>query len=220
MRRDCRARPPDRRPTRRARPSTARWCRRATSDARRQLLEGRAFATTDTPDTRAVAIVSESFARKYWPGAQRHRADRVRADARERQLVRDRRRRRRSQLQRQVGERRAAAIFFAVDAAAVRLQRRRRPHRRRRPRARGTDASDAAGRSSPNLLLLESQTMREQMQTMLLPVTRRGDAGDGVQRPRPAARRRSGSTASSRFPWRGARARSASGWRSARRRGW
>lgn len=32
------------------------------------VLHGRAFAESDTPDTPRVAVVNESFARKYWPG--------------------------------------------------------------------------------------------------------------------------------------------------------
>ena len=130
--------------------------------------EGRAFATTDTPATRRVAIVSESFARKYWPGASAVGQivfERMLASGRSFEIVgvvSD-------HAQRQVGDPQPPTIFFAST---------------QRPggynvvvaRTAGDDRALVARMREtllglePDLLLLESQTMRVQMQTMLFPV--------------------------------------------------
>ena len=34
------------------------------------VVRGRAFAATDRPDAPRVAVVNESFARRYWPGSE------------------------------------------------------------------------------------------------------------------------------------------------------
>jgi len=132
------------------------------------VLEGRAFATTDTPGTRAVAVVSESFARRYWPGASAVGQivfERMLASGRSFEIVgvvAD-------HTQRRVGEPRPPTIFFAST---------------QRPggynvvvaRTAGDDRALVARMREtllglePDLLLLESQTMRVQMQTMLFPV--------------------------------------------------
>jgi predicted permease len=132
------------------------------------VLEGRAFATTDTPATRAVAIVSESFARKYWPGASAVGQivfERMLASGRSFEIVgvvSD-------HAQRQVGDPRPPTIFFASTQRPggynVVVARTAGDDRALVARMRDTLLG-----LEPDLLLLESQTMRVQMQTMLFPV--------------------------------------------------
>ncbi|HET7217417.1 MAG TPA: ABC transporter permease, partial [Vicinamibacterales bacterium] len=132
------------------------------------VLQGRAFAATDTPDTRRLAIVSESFARKYWPGASA-----VGRVVYERTLnsgvsfeivgvVADHK-------QQTVGEAERPTIYFSNT---------------QRPSGYNVVIARTAGDDralvgqmretllalEPDLLLLESQTMRAQIQAMLFPI--------------------------------------------------
>ena len=132
------------------------------------VLQGRAFAATDTPETRRLAIVSEAFARKYWPGGSA-----IGRTVYERTLnsgvsfeivgvVADHK-------QQTVGEGDRPTIYFSST---------QRPNAYNVVIARtaGDDRAlvgqmrDALLALEPDLLLLDSQTMRAQIRTMLLPI--------------------------------------------------
>jgi macrolide transport system ATP-binding/permease protein len=132
------------------------------------VLHGRIFAESDTPDQRRVVIVSETFARTYWPNESalgRIVYERTLDSGRPLEIVgvvAD------HTLQ-TVGEAPQPAIYFSTT---------------QRPsgynvifaRTSGDDRALVARMREtllalePDLLLLESQTMKAQMQTMLLPV--------------------------------------------------
>jgi len=132
------------------------------------VLEGRAFASTDTPTTRAVAMVSEAFARKYWPGVSATGQivyERTLSSGRSFEIVgvfAD-------HTQQRVGEPVRPTIVFSST---------QRPSGYNVVVARtaGDDRSLVARMREtllalePDLLLLENQTMRMQMQAMLFPV--------------------------------------------------
>ena len=131
------------------------------------VLHGRAFAESDVPGDRRVAIVSELFARTYWPGDSA--IGRIVYERRSvAAWIRDRRGRRQSHVA--DGRRNAATrdlLFY--HPAPERLQRGRGTNGDERRGARQPDARDLLG-LEPDLLLMESQTMKGQMQGMLFPV--------------------------------------------------
>jgi predicted permease len=132
------------------------------------VLEGREFADADTPDRRAVAIVNDAFARTYWPGESalgRTVFERTLASGRSFEIVGVVA----NHTLQTVGEGAQPAIYFASS---------QRPGGFNVLVAR-TTGDDAAlvGRMretllqlEPDLLILESQTMKGQMQGMLFPV--------------------------------------------------
>ena len=132
------------------------------------VLQGRAFAATDTPETRRLAIVSESFARKYWP-----RETAIGRLVYERTLssgvsfevvgvVADHK-------QQTVGEAERPTIYFAntqrPNAYNVVIARTEGDDR-----ALVGQMRDALLALEPDLLLLESQTMKAQIRAMLFPI--------------------------------------------------
>jgi macrolide transport system ATP-binding/permease protein len=132
------------------------------------VLQGRSFAETDTPDTRAVAIVSEAMARTYWPDATavgRVVFERTLNSGRSFEIVGIVAN---HKLQ-TVGERPQAAIYFPA------LQR-PSSYNVLVARTGGDDNAlvaqirDTLLALEPDLLLMETVTMRGQVQATLLPV--------------------------------------------------
>jgi len=132
------------------------------------VLEGRAFAPADAPPTRAVAIVSDAFARKYWPAASAVGQivyERTLSSGRSFEIVgvvAD-------HTQQRVGEPVRPTIYFSSTQRPsgynVVVARTAADDRALVARMRETLLA-----LEPDLLLLESQTMRMQMQAMLFPV--------------------------------------------------
>jgi putative ABC transport system permease protein len=132
------------------------------------VLHGRAFAESDVPGDRRVAIVSELFARTYWPGDSaigRIVYERTLSSGRGFEIVGVVA----NHTLQTVGETPQPAIYFSTT---------QRPSGYNVLVAR-TATSDAALVSrmretllglEPDLLLMESQTMKGQMQGMLFPV--------------------------------------------------
>jgi macrolide transport system ATP-binding/permease protein len=132
------------------------------------VLHGRAFAESDVPGDRRVAIVSELFARTYWPGDSaigRIVYERTLSSGRGFEIVGVVG----NHTLQTVGETPQPAIYFSTT---------QRPSGYNVLVAR-TATSDAALVSrmretllglEPDLLLMESQTMKGQMQGMLFPV--------------------------------------------------
>ena len=107
------------------------------------VLEGRAFADSDVPGDRRVAIVSELFARTYWPNESaigRTVYERTLNSGRAFEIVGVVA----NHTLQTVGETPQPAIYFSTHAAAERLQRDRRAHGGRRCGARQPDARNAA----------------------------------------------------------------------------
>ena len=132
------------------------------------LLEGRAFEPTDAPAARSVAIVSESFARKYWPGQSAIGQvvfERTLSSGRSFEVVGVAA----DHTQRTVGEATRPTIYFSNT---------QRPSGYHVVIARTTgddralvgQMRDTLLALEPDLLLLEHQTMRMQMAAMLFPV--------------------------------------------------
>ena len=132
------------------------------------VLEGRAFAESDVPGDRRVAIVNELFARTYWPNESaigRSVYERTLSSGRAFEIVGVVA----NHTLQTVGETPQPAIYFATT---------QRPSGYNVIVAR-TASDDAALVSrmretllglEPDLLLMESQTMKGQMQGMLFPV--------------------------------------------------
>jgi predicted permease len=132
------------------------------------VLEGRAFADSDVPGDRRVAIVSELFARTYWPNESaigRSVYERTLNSGRAFEIVGVVA----NHTLQTVGETPQAAIYFATT---------------QRPTGYNVIVARTAGDDGalvsrmretllglePDLLLMESQTMKGQMQGMLFPV--------------------------------------------------
>jgi len=132
------------------------------------VLRGREFAQSDTPDRRPVAIVNDAFARQYWPGGDaigRQVFERTLDSGRPLEIVgvvADHK-------MQTVGEPALPAIYLAAP---------QRPNGYQVLMARTTGDEHALLADMRKILLdidgdvvvMESQTMREQMSAMLLPV--------------------------------------------------
>lgn len=133
------------------------------------VLQGRQFAESDTPDTTRIAVVNESFAQKYWPGENaigREVFERTLASGRNFQIVgvvAD------HKLQ-TVGERPTPAIYFATT------QRRDLPFNVIIARSKGDEvALLSAMRQTvlalePSAIFVDQQTMRDQISATLFPI--------------------------------------------------
>jgi predicted permease len=132
------------------------------------VLHGRAFAETDTPDQRRVAVVSEAFAMRYWPNESavgRVVYERTLDSGRALEIVGVVA----THALQNVGEAPQPAIYFATT---------QRPSGYNVVFAR-TEGDDTALLTKmretlvtlePQLLLLDNQTMKAQIQAMLFPV--------------------------------------------------
>ncbi len=132
------------------------------------VVQGRAFADTDTPDTPQVAVISDAMARRYWPGESalgKVVYERTLNSGRSFEIVgisADHK-------LRTVGESPIPAIYFATT---------QRPSGYNVVMARTSgDEATALARMreillalDPNLLLMESDTMRGQVAATLFPV--------------------------------------------------
>ena len=132
------------------------------------VVEGREFAPTDTPDTPRVTVVSEAFARRYWPGQSaigKVVFERTLSSGRDYQIVgvvADHK-------QRTVGEAAMPSIYFS-DAQ------RRSSYRVVMARTSGDERVLLAQMRAtlialdPQVLVLDNQTMKAQVATTLFPV--------------------------------------------------
>ena len=111
------------------------------------LVAGRDFADRDTPQSPEVAIVSESFAKKYFTGRHARSASRSRsrrAVGEPRPLTHDRRRRPRHESTRDLREAFTPIAYLAIGAERTRPTRARRSRCTRRRRCRRVTAGGDA----------------------------------------------------------------------------
>lgn len=133
------------------------------------VLNGRAFAESDTPDTPRVAVVNESFARKYWPGESaigREVFERTLNSGRNFEIVgvvADHK-------MQTVGEAAKPAIYFATT------QRRDLSFNVIMARTKGDEGAllstmrQAVLALEPSAIFVDQQTMRDQISATLFPI--------------------------------------------------